>query len=84
MPSGQIIRPRPKPTQQPPYRERRVWVRHACDLDSSCQPFSAGTAEEEEVIWPAGTRHISQGGICLSVQRRFEPGTLLRAALSFL
>jgi hypothetical protein len=77
MPSSQIIRPQPKPAQQPGPQERRVYVRHACNLNGSCQPFSAGSADEAEIAWPAETRDLARGGIGLSVCRRFEPGTVL-------
>ena len=77
MPSSQVIRPQPKPAQQPQAQERRVYIRHACNLNGSCQPFSAGTAEEAEMAWPAETRDVARGGIGLLVCRRFEPGTVL-------
>jgi hypothetical protein len=53
--------------------ERRAWVRYPCDLDSSCRPVVAAPNRR----WPAKVRNVSSGGICMSLDRRFEPGALL-------
>lgn len=54
--------------------ERRVWVRHICKLDGSCQPVSEDRSEDR---WPARVRDVSEGGVGLFLNRRFEIGTLL-------
>jgi len=53
--------------------ERRAWVRYPCDLDSSCRPVVAALNRP----WTAKVRNLSSGGICLALDRRFEPGALL-------
>jgi hypothetical protein len=53
--------------------ERRAWVRYPCDLDSSCRPVVAAPNRR----WPARVRNVSSGGICVALDRRFEPGALL-------
>jgi PilZ domain len=53
--------------------ERRAHVRHPCDRDGSCVPVLAG----HNLHWSARVLNISQGGVALSLRRRFEPGTLL-------
>jgi hypothetical protein len=57
--------------------ERRVWVRHVCDLPSSCQPVIGGG----DKIWSARVQNISRGGVNILVNRRFEPGTILQIDL---
>jgi hypothetical protein len=58
-------------------RERRVWVRCSCNLDSSCQPVALPSAPQLEVPWYAKVRDLSVGGLNLHLRRRFEPGTTL-------
>jgi hypothetical protein len=53
--------------------ERRAWVRYPCDADSTCQAFMGARGLQ----WTAKVRNISRGGIGLTLQRRFELGTLL-------
>jgi hypothetical protein len=52
--------------------ERRVWVRQACDLETSLQP-AAGAGGR----CLARVRDVSLGGLQLTVNRRFEAGSLL-------
>jgi hypothetical protein len=52
--------------------ECRVWERHPCDLQTSCQPIAARA--DGDYLWPATVRDISAGGVGLVVARRFEPG----------
>ena len=54
--------------------DRRVFVRRLCKLDATCQPVSQDRSEER---WPARIRDLSQGGVGLFLNRRFEIGTLL-------
>jgi hypothetical protein len=58
-------------------RDRRVWIRHACDLESSCEPVLAQDVHQ----WQATVRDVSQGGIRLEVSRRFERHTVLQIEL---
>jgi hypothetical protein len=58
-------------------RERRVWARYATNIDSVCQPVAAETAAEPEMGWPGEIVEISCGGMTLSLERRFHPGTPL-------
>jgi len=60
-------------TSYPAMRNRRAWVRYPCDLDSSCQALMAARGLQ----WTAKVRNVSQGGIAVTMQRRFELGTLL-------
>ena len=54
--------------------ERRACVRYLCQLDGSCQPVGQPTTGES---WLGKLRDISATGVKLSVNRRFEIGTLL-------
>jgi hypothetical protein len=58
-------------------RERRVWARYPSRIDGTCQPIAAETATEPEMGWPGEIIDVSRGGIGLSLERRFEPGTPL-------
>jgi hypothetical protein len=60
-------------------RECRVYERHSCELPSKCQP--ASSIGKENLKWPARLENISQGGVCLNLRRRFEPGTGLTIEL---
>jgi hypothetical protein len=53
--------------------ERRVWVRHASNLETSYQPAHDPDAGRLSVR----VRDVSSGGISLAVDRPFEPGELL-------
>jgi hypothetical protein len=50
----------------------RVWERHSCDLETSCQPI-ADRANREHV-WQAQIHDISLSGIGIILDRRFEKG----------
>ena len=54
-------------------KERRVWVRHRCELDGFCQPPVGSGALQ----WAAKIEDVSEGGIAIVVDRRFELGALL-------
>ena len=60
-------------TQECQADDRREWVRFSCDVDFSCQPL----AVNNESRWLGKVLNISQGGMCLVVNRRFERGTIL-------
>jgi hypothetical protein len=64
-------------SRKPGVRERRVWARHATNIDSVCQPVAAETAPEPEMGWPGEIVEISCGGMTVSLERRFHPGTPL-------
>src|SRR5262245_56055569 len=50
----------------------RVYTRHSCGVPTSCQPTSAwGRADSR---WAAIISDVSQAGVRLIVQRRFEVG----------
>jgi hypothetical protein len=53
--------------------DRRLWVRHPCKFEISCEPV----AVETDMVWSAMVRDISAGGIGLALGRPFEPGTAL-------
>lgn len=57
--------------------ERRVWVRHACGLETSSRPAHDPDGERLSVR----VRDVSCGGISLAVDRPFEPGELLGVEL---
>jgi hypothetical protein len=52
--------------------ECRVWERHSCDLQTSCQPIAARA--DKDLMWPATLRDLSVSGIGLVLGRRFERG----------
>ncbi len=54
-------------------REARAFLRHNCDLPTTCQPVAARGPNEP--TWDARILNISAGGIALAVIRRFERGT---------
>jgi len=58
-------------------RERRVWVRCSCNLESSCQPVALPSASQPEMQWHAEVRDVSAGGLKLLLRRRFERGSAL-------
>jgi len=53
--------------------DRRAYVRHPCHLGTSCHPVTSGQGQE----WVGQAVNISQGGVGLVLNRRFEKGTLL-------
>jgi len=57
----------------------RVYERRSCQLPVACQPAAA--FGKEETRWPGTIRDISQGGVRLTLERRFEPGTGLAVEL---
>jgi hypothetical protein len=61
------------------HRECRIYERHACGLETSCQPPAAWSHKEQK--WPAQVRNISQGSLALVLRRRFEPGAGLALEL---
>jgi hypothetical protein len=62
-----------------PKLECRVYERHACELPTSCRPVSA--LEMRESPWSATIRDLSQGGLALHLQRRYEKGAALAVEL---
>ncbi len=54
-------------------RDQRAHARHPTQLDSRCLPV----AGHKENVWTASVCDISQSGIGLIVNRRFEVGTVL-------
>jgi hypothetical protein len=59
--------------------ECRVYERQSCALPTTCQPASA--LEMKELRWPATISDISQGGVRITLQRRFEKGAGLAIEL---
>src|SRR5262249_59360585 len=53
--------------------ERRAWVRYPCNCDSACHPLAGAPGMQ----WLGKICNLSQGGVGLSVTRRFEVGTVL-------
>jgi hypothetical protein len=61
-----------------PSVERRLAVRHLCDLEGSCRALPEGRGEP----WAATVRDISADGVGLLLRRRFEAGVLLAVEFS--
>jgi hypothetical protein len=61
-----------------PLAEKRQSVRYSCILDASCR---SNDAVEYAPNSPAVVLNISTGGVCLMLNERFEPGTLLTIGL---
>jgi hypothetical protein len=57
----------------------RVYERLECELPVACQPAAA--FGREETRWPGTVRDVSQGGLRLTLERRYEPGTGLAIEL---
>jgi PilZ domain len=57
--------------------ERRRWARYPTNMGTFWQTVSA-----QEICYSARVQDISQGGVRLLVNQRFEPGTLLRILLN--
>src|SRR5260370_19589017 len=55
-------------------KERRADARHLCHGPVLLVPV----AGNRRVSWPAIIRDMSRTGLCLIIDRRFEPGTALR------
>jgi hypothetical protein len=80
-----VQKTKPSPTAHPKndsITERRVWVRVPSGKEVSCQPLAATTTDESETAWMGKVRNVCSGGIGLSMNRRFEPGTTLIVELS--
>jgi hypothetical protein len=58
--------------------ERRVWIRHPCEVVATCQLVNTAPVGERLA---ARVQDISRGGINLVVNRRFDPNTLLSVEL---
>ncbi len=65
----------PPASQTIPYpgKERRRHVRHASRQEGQCLPFAADKQEQ----WDARVNDVSETGVSLTINRRFEIGTLL-------
>jgi len=61
----------------PSASERRRWVRYPANLGTFWQAVTG-----QEICYSARVQDISQGGVRLLVNQRFEPGTLLRILLN--
>jgi hypothetical protein len=55
--------------------ECRVWERHPCDMQTSCQPLASRGSGD--FVWGGTICDISANGIGLLLNRRFEPGARL-------
>lgn len=53
--------------------DRRVWVRHSADVNTTCQAAGSLAAERLSAV----VRNVSQGGVSLLLGRPFEPGEML-------
>jgi hypothetical protein len=60
-------------------RECRVYERHNCGLETSCQPPTVWG--DKDLKWNARIEDISLGGLSLVLRRRFEPGAGLALEL---
>lgn len=60
-------------------RDCRVSERHACAIETSCQPPTVWG--DKDLKWNARIEDISEGGLSLVLRRRFEPGTGLAIEL---
>jgi len=56
------------------FKERRMFVRHACRLKAECYE---NEAVEYGSGWPVTVVNISQGGVCLRSTQRLARGTVL-------
>ncbi len=65
-----------------PGADKRTSPRNRCDWVTYCSPFAVrGAAGGKEPQWEGQAEDLSQGGIRVNVERRFEPGTLLFVAV---
>jgi len=58
--------------------ERRVWLRHAANLNVRCEPVN----DQTDAPVSAAVNDLSRGGIQLVTAQRFEPGSMLSIDLS--
>jgi hypothetical protein len=68
-----------KPGSGRPSIDCRVYERKTCGVPTTCQPATA--RDDNELRWSATIIDISQGGVRLQLQRRFERGTPLAVEL---
>lgn len=73
------LAPQPEVIKSAPDEDCRVYERHGSDLLIQCQPLAA--RGDNDIMWPASVRNISEGGIGLVLKRRFEPRTGLQIHL---
>jgi hypothetical protein len=59
--------------------ECRVYERKACGLATTLQPVAARS--EQDIVWPATIRGVSEGGLGIVMGRRFERGAGLAIEL---
>lgn len=67
-----------RPVSLPPGSDRRVAVRHLSSRPGICRPVGG----DPEWIWSGKVQDVSTTGLCLVLERRFEPGTVLTVQLS--
>lgn len=72
--TGQSFPPEELPAVAAPCEERRVWLRHAANLNILCKEVG----DELESGVSGVLRSISRGGMQMIAPRRFEPGSVLR------
>jgi hypothetical protein len=60
-----------------PAHERRAWVRLNCHLETTAR---AGAMRD--IHWFGTITDLSRGGLCLVLQRAFQPGTRLEIELN--
>lgn len=65
------------PKLAPVAHDNRDGIRHNCEVPTTCQPPSAYTKDP----WPATIRDISNAGLSLTLNRRFERGSGLAIEL---
>jgi hypothetical protein len=75
--SVEILNAKGGKTMAPAPTERRRWVRYPTNMGTFWQTISA-----QEICYSARVQDISQGGVRLLVNQRFEPGTPLRILLN--
>jgi hypothetical protein len=66
-----------RPAEGVAVEDRRIWVRHPADLQTTCRLVSAANSFR----FAAVVRNISVGGLSLLVDREFTPGELLNVEL---
>jgi hypothetical protein len=71
--------PATEPAPAPPSCECRVFERYPSGLPSRCQP--ASSFGRDDLKWNGSLENVSQGGVCLILNRRFEKGTGLAIEL---
>jgi hypothetical protein len=64
-------------SRAPAAEDRRVWVRHPANLETTYRPAGSG----DSARFSAVVRNISGGGLSLLVDRDFAPGDLLSVEL---